>query len=159
MDQGTSWEETINPGLEGRLISFTAILELEQELGPQDNFTLQLEIPDDGYRKAVKTEGGNITANETSKAEMDRFGINPLGEDGTYTADFADDVLQQLLLSRVIVMAKESGYGQFSPNRLTQTHCLRVYQTQIQEMIGHWKLSLNYRFQYLLRLQCEIIVI
>ena len=40
------WEETINPGLEGRLIS-SLILELEQELGPQDNFTLQLEIPDD----------------------------------------------------------------------------------------------------------------
>lgn len=97
LDQGNSWEETINPGLDGRLISFSAVLELQQELGPQDNFTLQLEIPDDGYRKTVKTEGGNITANETSKAEMDRFGINPLGEDGTYTADFAEDVLRQLL--------------------------------------------------------------
>ncbi len=97
LEQGTSWEEIINPGLEGRLISFTAVLELEQELGPQDNFTLQLEIPDDGYRKSVKTEGGNITANETTKAEMERFAINPQGEDGTYTADFADDVLQQLL--------------------------------------------------------------
>ena len=97
LDQGTSWEEIINPGLDGRLISFSAVLELQQELGPQDNFTLQLEIPDDGYRKSVKTEGGNITANETSKAEMDRFAINPLGEDGTYTADFAEDILQQLL--------------------------------------------------------------
>ena len=97
LEQGTSWEESINPGLEGRLISFTAVLELEQELGPQDNFTLQLEIPDDGYRKSVKTEGGNITANETTKAEMERFAINPQGEDGTYTADFAEDVLQQLL--------------------------------------------------------------
>ena len=97
LEQGTSWEESINPGSEGRLISFTAVLELEQELGPQDNFTLQLEIPDDGYRKSVKTEGGNITANETTKAEMERFAINPQGEDGTYTADFAEDVLQQLL--------------------------------------------------------------
>ncbi|MBA87285.1 MAG: hypothetical protein CMB29_04385 [Euryarchaeota archaeon] len=97
LEQGASWEETINPGLEGRIISFQAVLELDQELGPQDNFTLQLEIFDDGYRKSAKTEGGNITANETSKAELDRFGINPVGEDGTYTADFADDVLQQLL--------------------------------------------------------------
>ena len=85
LDQGTSWEETINPGIEGRIISFEAVLELDQELGPQDNFTLQLEIFDDGYRKSAKTEGGNITANETSKAELDRFGINPAGEDGTYT--------------------------------------------------------------------------
>ena len=50
LDQGNSWEETINPGLDGRLISF-AVLELQQELGPQDNFTLQPEIPDDGYGK------------------------------------------------------------------------------------------------------------
>ena len=97
LDQGTSWEETIVPGLEGRIISFTAVLELDQELGPQDNFTLQLEIFNDGYRKSAKTEGGNITANETSKAELDRYAINPVGEDGTYTADFAEDVLQQLL--------------------------------------------------------------
>ena len=97
LDQGKSWEETINPGLEGRILSFSAMLELDQELGPQDNFTLQLEITEDGYRKSAKTEGGNITANETSKAELDRYGINPAGEDGTYTADFAEDVLEQLL--------------------------------------------------------------
>ena len=97
LDQGKSWEETINPGLEGRILSFSAMLELDQELGPQDNFTLQLEIIEDGYRKSAKTEGGNITANETSKAELDRYGINPAGEDGTYTADFAEDVLEQLL--------------------------------------------------------------
>ena len=97
LDQGTSWEETIVPGLEGRIISFSAVLELDQEFGPQDNFTLQLEIFNDGYRKSAKTEGGNITANETSKAELDRYAINPVGEDGTYTADFAEDVLQQLL--------------------------------------------------------------
>ena len=97
LDQGSSWEETITPGLEGRIISFSAVLELDQELGPQDNFTLQLDISEDGYKKSAKTEGGNITANETSKAEMERFAINPNGEDGTYTADFADDVLQQLL--------------------------------------------------------------
>ena len=97
LDQGKSWEETINPGLEGRILTFSAVLELDQELGPQDNFTLQLEIIEDGYRKSAKTEGGNITANETSKAELDRYGINPAGEDGTYTADFAEDVLEQLL--------------------------------------------------------------
>ena len=41
LEQGASWEETINPGLEGRILSFEAVLELDQELGPQDNFTLR----------------------------------------------------------------------------------------------------------------------
>ena len=68
LEQGASWEETINPGLEGRILSFEAVLELDQELGPQDNFTLQVEIFDDGYRKSAKTDGGNITANETAKS-------------------------------------------------------------------------------------------
>ena len=97
LDQGNSWEESINPGVEGRIISFYAILELDQELGPQDNFTLELSIPNDGYSKSAKTQGGNITANETSKAEMDRYAINPAGEDGTYTADSAEEVLALLL--------------------------------------------------------------
>jgi len=97
LDQGTSWEETINPGDKGRIISFSAVLELAQELGPQDNFTLEISIPNDGYKKSVKTQEGNITANETSKAEMERDGINPSGEDGTYTADSEDEVLALLL--------------------------------------------------------------
>ena len=97
LDQGTSWEESINPGVEGRILAFYAVLELDQELGPQDNFTLELSIPNDGYSKSAKTQGGNITANETSKAEMDRYAINPTGEDGTYTADSAEEVLALLL--------------------------------------------------------------
>ncbi len=54
LEQGSTWEETITPGLEGRIISFTAVLELDQELGPQDNFTLQLDISEDGYKKQRK---------------------------------------------------------------------------------------------------------
>ena len=97
LEQGSSWEDVITPGLESRIISFQAVLELAREPGPQDNFTLKLQIPTDGYKSSAKTEGGNFTANETSKAEMERGKINPVGEDGTYTGDSEEEVLAQLL--------------------------------------------------------------
>ena len=97
LEQGSSWEDVITPGLESRIISFQAVLELAREPGPQDNFTLKLQIPTDGYKSSAKTEGGNFTANETSKAEMERGKINPVGEDGTYTGDSEEEVLALLL--------------------------------------------------------------
>ena len=97
LEQGSTWEEVINPGSKGRIIAFYAVLELAQEIGPPDNFTLELQIPTDGYKKSAKTEGGNLTANETSRAELEREAINPLGEDGTYSADSREEVLALLL--------------------------------------------------------------
>jgi PKD repeat protein len=97
LEQGSQWEESISPGDRGRIMEYTATLQLEQELGPQDNFTLSLLIENDKYEKTVQTEGGNITANETAKATMDRNGVNPEGKDGIYSADSAEDLLNQLV--------------------------------------------------------------
>ena len=70
---------------------------------------------------------------------MDRFAINPLGEDGTYTADFAEDILQQLLQKP----GYRNGQGEWLWTIFAQqadlTHCSRGYQIPIQETIGHWK--------------------
>ena len=97
LEQGSQWEDSISPGDLGRVMEYTATLQLEQELGPQDNFTLTLLIENDKYEKTVQTEGGNITANETAKATMDRDGINPLGEDGIFTADSEEAVMNLLV--------------------------------------------------------------
>ena len=97
LEQGSQWEDSISPGDQGRIMEYTATLELDQELGPQDNFTLTLLIENDKYEKTVQTEGGNITANETAKATMDREGINPEGEDGIFTADSEEDLMNLLV--------------------------------------------------------------
>lgn len=99
LEQGSQWEESISPGDNGRIMEFSAILQLEQELGPQDNFTLTLVIENDKYEKTVQTEGGNITANETAKATMDRDAINPEGKDGIYTAD-SEEALMNILVGQ-----------------------------------------------------------
>jgi hypothetical protein len=78
-------------------MEYTATLQLEQELGPQDNFTLTLFIENDKYEKTVQTEGGNITANETAKATMDRDAVNPEGEDGIYSAYSEEALMNQLV--------------------------------------------------------------
>ncbi len=97
LEQGNQWEDSISPGKEGRVMEFIATLQLEQELGPQDNFTLSLLIENDNYKKTVQTEGGNITANETAKGIMERDSINPAGENGIYTADSEEELINLLL--------------------------------------------------------------
>jgi PKD repeat protein len=97
LEQGSQWEDSISPGENGRIMEYTATLQLEQELGPQDNFTLTLFIENDKYEKTVQTEGGNITANETAKATMDRDAVNPEGEDGIYSADSEEALMNQLV--------------------------------------------------------------
>jgi PKD repeat protein len=97
LEQGSQWEDSVEPGLMGRIMKYTATLELEQELGPQDNFTLSILIENDNYKKTVQTEGGNITANETAQATMERDDINPAGEDGIFSADSEEDLLNLLL--------------------------------------------------------------
>ena len=97
LEQGNQWEDSITPGEDGRIIQFIATLQLEQELGPQDNFTLSLLIENDNYKKTVQTEGGNITANETAKGIMERDSINPEGENGIYTADSGEELVSILL--------------------------------------------------------------
>ena len=96
LEQGNQWEDSISPGEEGRVMEFVATLQLEQELGPQDNFTLSLLIENDNYKRTVQTEGGNITANETAKGIMERDSINPAGENGIYTSDSEEELINLL---------------------------------------------------------------
>ena len=97
LEQGNQWEDSISPGEEGRVMEFVATLQLEQELGPQDNFTLSLLIENDNYKRTVQTEGGNITANETAKGIMERASINPVGANGIYTSDSEEELINLLL--------------------------------------------------------------
>ena len=100
LDQGQQWEGNITPGEAGRVTAFLGVLELQQDvLAPQDNFTLSIFIVDDGYDKSAQTEGGNITANESTSASLSLDNMNPKGEDGIYDSDSEEALLQQLLSS------------------------------------------------------------
>ena len=107
LDQGESWSGNMTPGDVGRVLSFNAILELDQDVAPpHDNFTLGLNIVEDNYNRRVATEPGNYSTNEPARAEMAEDGMNERGEDGLYTSDSAEALLRLLLNSR------DSGNGQ-----------------------------------------------
>ena len=107
LDQGDSWSGNMTPGDIGRVLSFNAVLELDQDVAPpHDNFTLALNIVEDNYNRRVATEPGNYSTNEPARAEMAEDGMNERGEDGMYTSDSAEALLRLLLNSR------DSGNGQ-----------------------------------------------
>ena len=107
LNQGESWSGNMTPGDEGRVMSFTAVLELDQDVAPpHDNFTLSLSIPNDNYKRRVSTEPGNYSTNEPARAEMEEDNINQPAKDGMYTSDSAEELLSMLLNS------KENGQGQ-----------------------------------------------
>lgn len=107
LDQGDSWSGNMTPGEIGRVLSFNAVLELDQDVAPpHDNFTLGLNIVEDNYNRRVATEPGNYSTNEPARAEMAEDGMNERGEDGLYTSDSAEALLRLLLNSR------DSGNGQ-----------------------------------------------
>lgn len=107
LEQGDSWSGNMTPGDIGRVMSFNAILELDQDVAPpHDNFTLAVNIVEDNYNRRVATEPGNYSTNEPARAEMSEEGMNVRGEDGMYTSDSAEELLRMLLNSR------ESGNGQ-----------------------------------------------
>ena len=84
----------ITPGEGGRIIAYEAILELAQDpAAPQDNFTVFVEVRDDGYNKKADTEAGNITQNEQTRAEMMDEGLNPVGISEIMEADSAEELL------------------------------------------------------------------
>lgn len=100
LDQGQQWEGNITPGEDGRVTAFLGVLELQQDvLAPQDNFTLSIFIVNDEYEESAQTEGGNITANESTSASLSADNMNPAGEDGIYDSDSEEDLLLQLLES------------------------------------------------------------
>lgn len=107
LEQGESWSGNMTPGEIGRVLSFNAVLELDQDVAPpHDNFTLGLNIVEDNYNRRVATEPGNYSTNEPARAEMAEDGMNERGEDGLYTSDSAEALLRLLLNSR------DSGNGQ-----------------------------------------------
>ena len=98
LDQGESWSGNMTPGDKGRVMGFSAVLELNQDVAPpHDNFSLALNIVDDRYKRTVNTEAGNYSTNEPARAEMNESDMNRPGEDGFYTADSAEELLNLLL--------------------------------------------------------------
>ena len=96
--EGEEWSQEITPGTSGRIISYEAILELENDLvQPYDNFTLVVTVPEDNYQEKADTEGGNITANENAKATLSEDKLNPVGEEGIYDSDSIEMVIEMLL--------------------------------------------------------------
>lgn len=96
--EGDEWSQEITPGSSGRIISYEAILELEDDLiQPYDNFTLVVTVPEDNYQEKADTEGGNITANENAKATLSEDKLNPLGSEGIYDSDNMEMVISMLL--------------------------------------------------------------
>lgn len=96
--QGDSWSDNMTPGLDVRIMAYDAVLELDQDLVlPPDNFTLSLNILDDGHRRSAQTSPGNITRNESTMAELNDSNLNPVGEEGVYDADSEEELLMSLL--------------------------------------------------------------
>ena len=96
--QGDSWSENMTPGLDVRIIAYDAVLELDQDLVfPPDNFTLSLNIVDDGHRRSAQTSPGNVTRNESTMAELNASKLNPAAEEGVYDADSEEELMRSLL--------------------------------------------------------------
>ena len=98
LDEGEEWTEEILPGQQGRILSFEAVLELENDvLQPYDNFSLMISIPGDGFKEEAETEGGNITQSENAKATITANDLNARGLDEVIEADSEEMVLTMLL--------------------------------------------------------------
>ena len=96
--QGETWSDNMTPGMGARIIAYEALLELDQDiLLPPDNFTLSLNVVDDGHRKSAQTSPGNLTQNESTKAEINASELNPIGPEGVFDADSEEQLLEGLL--------------------------------------------------------------
>ena len=96
--QGETWTANMTPGVGARIIAYDAVLQLDQDLFmPPDNFTLSLNIIDDGHRRSSQTSPGNITRNESTTAELNASNLNPAGQEGVFDADNIDQLLESLL--------------------------------------------------------------
>ena len=98
LNQSESWSVNLTPGEAARVISYQALLELDQELFlPPDNFTLSINVVDDGHQRSSQTTPGNITRNETTSAELNDTDLNPTGTNDVFEADSAVELLESLL--------------------------------------------------------------
>ena len=98
LDEGDEWTEEILPGQQGRILSFEATLELEDDIiQPYDNFSLIISIPEDGFNEEAETEGGNVTQSENAKATITANDLNSKGLDEVIEADSEEVVLRKIL--------------------------------------------------------------
>ena len=100
LEQGETHEIQFQPGEGSRLIDVSATLSLTRDIlpitWPEDNFTLEVDIPSSGWSYTVITTQENIT--ENSSATIERTEMNPSPEsDYTVFADSKEE-LEQLLL-------------------------------------------------------------
>ncbi len=96
--QEETWSDNMTPGVGARIIAYEALLELDQDiLLPPDNFTLSLNVVDDGHRRSAQTSPGNLTQNESTKAEINASELNPTGPEGVFDADSEEQLLEGLL--------------------------------------------------------------
>ena len=92
-----------NPGLQISS-SQTSVCRLRSaQTGPQHffekkhNFTLSVNVVDDGHHRSSQTSPGNITQNETTRAELNASELNALGVDDFYEADSEEQLIAGLL--------------------------------------------------------------
>ena len=100
LEQGETHEIQFQPGQEARLIDVSATLSLTRDIlpitWPEDNFTLEVDIPASGWAFTVITTQENIT--ENSSATIERTEMNPSPEsDYTVFADSKEELEQSLL--------------------------------------------------------------
>ncbi len=100
LEQGDSHEIQFQPGEGARLIDVVATLSLSRDIipitWPEDNFTLEVDIPSSGWSYTVTTTQENITQN--SSATIERTEMNPQPQSGyTVFADSKEELEQSLL--------------------------------------------------------------
>ena len=100
LEQGETHEIQFKPGEGARLIDVSATLSLTRDIlpitWPEDNFTLEVDIPSSGWSFTVITTQENIT--ENSSAVIERTNMNPSPEsDYTVFADSKEELEQSLL--------------------------------------------------------------
>jgi len=100
LEQGASHEIQFQPGEGARLIDFSATLSLSRDLlpitWPEDNFTLEVDLPSSGWSYSVITTQDNIT--ENSSATIERAEMNPLPDSGyTVYADSKEELEASIL--------------------------------------------------------------
>ena len=96
--QGETWSDNMTPGMGARIIAYEALLELDQDiLLPPDNFTLSLNVVDDGHRRSAHTRPGNLTQKASTKDEINASELNPMGPEGDFDADSEEQLLEGLL--------------------------------------------------------------
>lgn len=97
-EQGETWSSSHNPGEQGMLISFEALLELDWELMPQDNFTLHVSVEQAEWSDSEKTtSSNNFTSNESASAALQRDGLNSVKNGSIMTSDTEAALLDLLL--------------------------------------------------------------